>query len=394
MVFRGDTAARFSGSVGFALTYLPLPFLVLGAIAWGARGATLATFVLAAITVLYSERGEGPFGGIEGFLGEGALEVQGYVAAAALLTLMVTALQGSRQRALWEAAEWRVRYEAVIAANDQLLFELDPVSGRLDWAGDTLRLLGRAPEQINTLACVREVDRLRQLVTTGLERVACQTLVVHAREDELTSLRSANFLVRGVGGDRARMVVLENSYHMICIDNDRELVARNVLEFFGVPPLEAGQLSDDPKMSAQALRELVARVCAVLEAGAWRDVPPLGIPDMSWYQPGRNRLSGIHRGGKPLCRFLGEIQSGAEGPHLTAFGTVVLNRGVALVPATWVARRAETQLASQGALMIAMHADRVYELRWFPDDQDIEDAFWMHTLPEPADASPGDGAAL
>jgi carboxylesterase len=115
---------------------------------------------------------------------------------------------------------------------------------------------------------------------------------------------------------------------------------------------------------------------------------------MSWYQPGRNRLSGIHRGGRPLRRFLGEIQSGAEGPHLTAFGTVVLNRGVALVPATWVARRAETQLASQGALMIAMHADRVYELRWFPDDQDIEDAFWMHTRPEPADAPSGGGAAL
>jgi integral membrane sensor domain MASE1 len=169
MVFRGDTAARFSGSVGFALTYLPLPFLVLGAIAWGARGATLATFVLAAITVLYSERGEGPFGGIEGFLGEGALEVQGYVAAAALLTLMVTALQGSRQRALREAAEWRVRYEAVIGANDQLLFELDPVSGRLDWAGDTLRLLGRAPEQINTLAAY--LDRVHADDRDGLKNV-------------------------------------------------------------------------------------------------------------------------------------------------------------------------------------------------------------------------------
>ena len=59
------------------------------------------------------------------------------------------------------------------------------------------------------LHCVREVDRLRKLVTTGLQRVPCQTLVVHAREDELTSLRSANFLVRGIGGDRARMVVLE-----------------------------------------------------------------------------------------------------------------------------------------------------------------------------------------
>lgn len=151
-VFRGDPAARFSGSVGFALTYLPMIFLVLGALVWGPRGATLATCVLAAIAVIHSERGEGPFGSMEGFLGEGALEVQGYVAAAALLTLMVTALHGSRERALQEAAAWRVRYEAVMAANDQLLFELDPVSGRIDWAGDTQRLLGLAPREIDTLA--------------------------------------------------------------------------------------------------------------------------------------------------------------------------------------------------------------------------------------------------
>jgi integral membrane sensor domain MASE1 len=152
LVFRGDPTARFSGSVGFSLTYLPPIFLVLGALVWGARGATLATFVLGAIAVLHTARGEGPFGAMEGFLGEGALEVQGYVAAAALLTLMVTALYGSRQRALQAAAAWRVRYEAVIAANDQLLFELDPVSGRIDWAGDTQRLLGLAPDQIGTLA--------------------------------------------------------------------------------------------------------------------------------------------------------------------------------------------------------------------------------------------------
>ena len=29
------------------------------------------------------------------------------------------------------------------------------------------------------------------------------------------------------------MVVLEDSYHMVCVDNDREIVAKNVLEFFG-----------------------------------------------------------------------------------------------------------------------------------------------------------------
>jgi integral membrane sensor domain MASE1 len=156
LVFTGETGRRFSGSVGHALTYLPLPFLVLGGVVWGARGATLATFVLAAIAVVCTASGQGPFASMEGFAGENVLEVQGYVAAAALLTLMLSALNLDRQRALREAADWKVRYETVIGASDQLLYELDPASGRMQWAGDTLRLLGFAPEAVQTLAAYLE----------------------------------------------------------------------------------------------------------------------------------------------------------------------------------------------------------------------------------------------
>lgn len=85
------------------------------------------------------------------------------------------------------------------------------------------------------LICIREVDRLRTMVLRNLDSIECRTLVVHAREDELTSLRSANHLVEQIGPEElaglARMVVLENSYHMICVDNDREIVAKHVLDF-------------------------------------------------------------------------------------------------------------------------------------------------------------------
>ncbi|KAF1020722.1 MAG: Carboxylesterase [Paracidovorax wautersii] len=84
------------------------------------------------------------------------------------------------------------------------------------------------------LTCIREVDRLRRNVMRGLDTIACPTLVVHAREDELTSLRSAHFLVDGINAanpGQASLVTLDNSYHMICVDNDRERVANSVLEF-------------------------------------------------------------------------------------------------------------------------------------------------------------------
>jgi integral membrane sensor domain MASE1 len=154
-VFHGETGERFSGSVGYALTYLPLPFLVLGGLVWGPRGATLSTFVLAAIAIVYTVYGHGPFAGVEGFLGEGVLEVQGYVGTAALLSLLLSALTASRQRALRDAAEWKTRYEAAIAASGQALYELDPASGTLHWTGDAERL-GLPPQGTSTLAAYLE----------------------------------------------------------------------------------------------------------------------------------------------------------------------------------------------------------------------------------------------
>jgi carboxylesterase len=85
------------------------------------------------------------------------------------------------------------------------------------------------------MACIRQVDRLRSWAATGAKNIKAPTLIVHAREDELTSLRSAEFLQAAIPD--ARTVVLENSYHMICVDNDRDRVANSVLEFFGFPPL-------------------------------------------------------------------------------------------------------------------------------------------------------------
>jgi len=85
------------------------------------------------------------------------------------------------------------------------------------------------------MACIRQVDRLRKWASAGAQNIQAPTLIVHAREDELTSLRSAEYLQAMIPD--ARTVVLENSYHMICVDNDRDQVANSVLEFFGFPPM-------------------------------------------------------------------------------------------------------------------------------------------------------------
>jgi hypothetical protein len=133
--------------------------------------------------------------------------------------------------------------------------------------------------------------------------------VVHAREDELTSMRSANFLVEKIGGARARMVILEDSYHMICVDNDREIVAKNVLEFFGAAMLSgmsyrhfriahvfghhrSAATDEDPasaRLGENVYRFMVRSIAGQLR-DAWRiEQLRLAATGKSWY---RHRLLG------------------------------------------------------------------------------------------------------
>lgn len=222
------------------------------------------------------------------------------------------------------------------------------------------------------LACIREVDRLRRMVMKDLDRIACPTLAIHARQDELTSLRSATYLVEHIGAGRragqASMVVLENSYHLICVDNDKEVVAQHLLAFYGVAGSGLGaDGEDDPRMDAAQVLALAQQAREDLEAGAFESLFERGIPDMAWHQPGRNRTTGIFRGTKGRARMAAWAGGGVR---FTAFGTPVVNGGMVIVPATL----AEGELRSCGALLVAMRQGRLLSVRWFPDDQAAEDA--------------------
>ena len=85
------------------------------------------------------------------------------------------------------------------------------------------------------LACVREVDRLRRHLVARLGEIRCRTLIVHAREDEITSMRSARYLRRHLAG-AVEMMPLTNSYHMVMVDSERTAVLQRSQRFFGVQP--------------------------------------------------------------------------------------------------------------------------------------------------------------
>ena len=81
---------------------------------------------------------------------------------------------------------------------------------------------------------LRESERLHAHVRPLLDSLAAPLWVLHAREDEIASLASVERWIAGVAKP-AHLIVLEHSYHMITIDNDRQRVAHELAVFVGAP---------------------------------------------------------------------------------------------------------------------------------------------------------------
>ncbi|BAI74570.1 alpha/beta hydrolase (plasmid) [Azospirillum sp. B510] len=93
---------------------------------------------------------------------------------------------------------------------------------------------------------IREIWRLTAELRPLLPDVRQPTLLVHAREDDTAGLSNAFHLQARLGG-RVEALILEDSYHLVTVDRQRDLVARRVAEFLAT--LAAG-----PDASVQPLR--------------------------------------------------------------------------------------------------------------------------------------------
>lgn len=77
---------------------------------------------------------------------------------------------------------------------------------------------------------IREMWRLTADVKPRLGAVHQPTLLVHARDDDIASLSNAFHMQRHLGG-RVETLVLDDSYHLVTVDGQRDLVAARVNAF-------------------------------------------------------------------------------------------------------------------------------------------------------------------
>ena len=79
---------------------------------------------------------------------------------------------------------------------------------------------------------MRELYRLANKVKKLLPAIKTPTLLLHAQEDDLASLKNAEYVERHIGTSVLKKLVLDDSYHMIVVDSQRDVVASETVGFF------------------------------------------------------------------------------------------------------------------------------------------------------------------
>jgi carboxylesterase len=85
------------------------------------------------------------------------------------------------------------------------------------------------------LGAMAEMHRLSRHIDRAAPRIRQPTLILHAQEDDMADPRNALRLKAALGG-RAELHLLDDCYHMIHVDRQRDLVGDLTADFFGAPP--------------------------------------------------------------------------------------------------------------------------------------------------------------
>jgi len=85
------------------------------------------------------------------------------------------------------------------------------------------------------LASLYQHHLFTQLVKKELPAINSPILILHAQEDDMVSLKNAEYVMKNIASPRKSLVVLKDSYHMITIDLDKDLAAQEIIKFLNHP---------------------------------------------------------------------------------------------------------------------------------------------------------------
>lgn len=121
----------------------------------------------------------------------------------------------------------------------------DWIAGQMSQGGAT-----EAGAAKSHLSGVYQAERMMRHLRRNLHRVSAPCLILHAKEDDTASPRSADLVEERVASAVVKKIILHDSYHIITMDNDKDRVAEETLQFLsalesraGLSSLQAGRVA-------------------------------------------------------------------------------------------------------------------------------------------------------
>lgn len=81
------------------------------------------------------------------------------------------------------------------------------------------------------LSCVYELLKLSKLARKNMQEVISPILIMHSKDDDLTSVKSAKFVYNNINSAKKELFILNDSYHLMLYDNDKDFVFDKSVEF-------------------------------------------------------------------------------------------------------------------------------------------------------------------
>lgn len=81
------------------------------------------------------------------------------------------------------------------------------------------------------MTAIYELLKLSKFVRKNLKLVSAPILLVHSKEDDLTSIKSAKTVYNNISSCDKELIILYDSYHMVLYDNEKEFVFNKTLDF-------------------------------------------------------------------------------------------------------------------------------------------------------------------
>ncbi len=81
------------------------------------------------------------------------------------------------------------------------------------------------------MCCLYQHHLLTKIVKKELPHVMTPIILIHAREDDMTSPKNAQYIYDRIASSNKSLVILDDSYHMITIDQQKDKVAEEVIKF-------------------------------------------------------------------------------------------------------------------------------------------------------------------